>query len=270
MLGHWGLSELPLSTVPAASGSPTYNETVAETASAADTNTTILAALGAVAETGSAADTVTGTGVFPKSVAETGTATDVQNVTLAMPAAVAESGTAVDTQTANRTTSGAIAETGAATDTQSATRTTSGAIAETASALEDTDATVTAGGTTYNEDIVEVAAAVDTVDAGAALPIMSGGGGRHYDRSYRPIDFRKKRKLIVEAVQEIIDPEPDQEPVTAREVVDALTSSSLFDGFLELERQRQDAFVRYAVQQINAAIEAAHEDDEEALLLLLD
>jgi hypothetical protein len=126
----------------AAGGPTTWNDSVAETASAADTPTAISTRAAATAETTSAADT-------PSSVKTTA-------------ATAAETTSAADTPSSVKTTAATTAETSSSADTPAAVSTRLAAVAETGSAADAPDATATSASTGAG---VEAASATDTPTA---------------------------------------------------------------------------------------------------------
>jgi len=151
-----------------ASTGSSYNDTDAETASAADTTGTALVAGAAAAETASSADTFSAAMVAGATTAETGTAAETQSAAQVMPAAVAETLSAADTSDgvkAGSTYSDSVAETSSVADTSGAASVRAGATAETASAADAPSSALVATAV-----VAEAGSAADTSSAAAVFP----------------------------------------------------------------------------------------------------
>jgi hypothetical protein len=167
-------------------GGATYNVSIAETASAVDALSAILAGIATVAETGAAVSTSSAAMTATASVAESGSATDSTSTGGATTSAsITETGAAAETTGAALIGTASVAETGAATDSQAAsalfvaTRSdvlaaadttstggaiTSAAVAETGAATDSTSAIAT-----FLAGVAEIGAAMDSQNATAVL-----------------------------------------------------------------------------------------------------
>lgn len=121
----------------------TYNMSVSEAATAADTVAAALVAIGAIAETGSAADTVSSLLAGACSLSETGSASDSMAGALAAVTSLAESGAAADVVSSLVVLVGALSESG------------------TANYVVDG----TVGAASYNVSLIEAGSAADTIGA---------------------------------------------------------------------------------------------------------
>jgi len=166
---------------PAAGGGTTWNDSVTEIASAADTQTAVSTRLADTAEIASAADTQTAVSTRLADTAETASAADTPTAvstrladtaeiasaadtpdatTGATPGVVAETASASDTPSAVSTRLADAAETTSAADTPTAVSTRLASVAETGSGAESTDGVVVPAGANVCS---EVASAADTV-----------------------------------------------------------------------------------------------------------
>lgn len=132
--------------LPTAAGGSTYNDSVAETASATDAPATALVAGAAVAEAA--------------------TATDAPATALIAAAAASEAASATDAASTALLAAAALAEPAAAADAPAATQIIAAGLAESASAAD----AVSSGPATYSVDIAEAASAAD-----ACLTAMVAG-----------------------------------------------------------------------------------------------
>jgi hypothetical protein len=128
-----------------AAGGTTYEVSVSETATAADTCSVVVVHAAALAESGAAADTTSAAAVFAS--------------------AIAESGAAADSTSAVATLAATVTETVAAADPLSASLIVPATIAESLTAAETADW----GGATYAAAVDESVTAVDTQSATSAL-----------------------------------------------------------------------------------------------------
>jgi len=170
--------------VGANAGATTFNESVSEAATAADTVTSTAVLNSSVAESATATDTPSATGIFPSAVAESASAADSEAASLTrvgslseaasaaetasaqanLVGAVAEAGTATDTPSSQAVLNSTVSEAGAATDTPSSSAIFGSAITESGAANDSGDATGAFGAA-----IVESAAAADADDAAAVF-----------------------------------------------------------------------------------------------------
>jgi hypothetical protein len=104
------------------------------------------------------------------------------------------------------------------------------------------------------------------IDTGAT----SGSGKRivPWWRGYVPVRLTQKRKQeLVEEVIETVAPEPG-ERVTQAEIARLDAIASAFDTLVIDSQSRRAALIREITERVNAQIEAAEQDDEEAFFLL--
>ena len=229
----------------------TYNDTTAETASAAETAGGLLTTTKAVAETAAAAETIT--------------------KTLVITGAVAESASAADTATGLLAFTGAIVEVANAEDTHFAI-------------------VIPAGGTLYDETVLETLAANDMVaadvipseitpEAPLGGPGPAGEGVRRRFELYllpeededEPKPRRKRRLRLkkaeleekIEAAVEYIEAGSPQ-PMSQNAMVSQVSTLMGLDALLENDRRRVE---RTIYRYLAAMLEA--EEEEEAMALLL-
>lgn len=131
----------------AAFAGATFNDTVAESGTAADSETATADFVVARAETVTAADAETGTADFITARAESLTAAETQTGALTAAVARAETLSAADSSTGTLAASGAVSEALSAADSATGAMAAAVARAESLSATDSQDATVTAGGT---------------------------------------------------------------------------------------------------------------------------
>lgn len=183
--GSNGYSGVMASFAPASGGSSTYNESVseagsasetlttvvtllatgAESASASDTSSTVLTAVGALSEAGSASESCSATGTLTGSCAESGSISDTLSSVLTAVAAVDESGTATDYVNWGGTTySVTVEEAASAADAQSTTLVAGALLSEAGSAAETLSCSAVLTGA-----VSEGPSAVDTLSALAVL-----------------------------------------------------------------------------------------------------
>jgi hypothetical protein len=137
----WQLFQAPEEDFEVLAGT-TYNVSIAETASAVDTLSAILAGLASIAETGTASDASSAALIGAASVAEAGTAADSQAASAVFVATRSDALAAADTtSTGGAITSAAVAETGAATDSTSAIAAFLASVAESGAAVDNQSAT---------------------------------------------------------------------------------------------------------------------------------
>jgi trimeric autotransporter adhesin len=180
-LGHYFRPDYtPYATPP-----QIYNLTVAESGSAADTLSGLIAAANAVTEAGSAADTTANTIVGGNSVAEAGSAADVLAVNGTWAQALTEAGSAADALSAllvalNTLTEAAsasdavsqggsvyslsVSEAGSAADSDSAAVSTADTVSEVSSAADSLATQLSA-----QNSVTEAGSATDTVNQGGSV-----------------------------------------------------------------------------------------------------
>jgi len=154
----------------------TYNETVAETATAAETIALVTESLVRETETADWRETESGAiriteGDFfvappiEANVAESASASDTVTKAVTSTSAQAENAGANETIGITLLRIGALAESAAAADTSTGLLTRIGAVAETASAVETTDASIVPAAGIFDVLVVETVPVVDTTDA---------------------------------------------------------------------------------------------------------
>jgi hypothetical protein len=120
----------------------TYNVSIAETASAVDVLSAILAGLASIAETGTASDASSAALIGTAAVTEAGTAADSQAASAVFVAAGSDALAAADTtSTGGAITSAAVAETAAATDSTGAIAAFLASVAEIGATVDSQSAT---------------------------------------------------------------------------------------------------------------------------------
>lgn len=100
--------------------------------------------------------------------------------------------------------------------------------------------------------------------------ITSGSGKRviPWWRGYSPVRLTAKRKKeLAEEVIEIVAPEPGQK-IAQAEIAQLDAIALAFDRLAMDSYERRAALVREIAALVNAQIEAAEQDDEEAFFLL--
>lgn len=255
---------------PASGGGTTYNVTVAEAGTAADTESATAAFAGTAAETASAADTPSATAAFGGAVAEAGSGADTTNAAASMGVAVSESGAAADTRSAVAVFPATVAETGSAADTSDADVTNVQAVTEAASAADATSATVV-----YAASVSEVGAAVDTQDATGGTAAQTTGGVAMWmfpqpsrTREWLAKAPRKVRRAVERAVEK-----PAQARAIVRDALDDIDDVEQALEALEMMQKRHLATLQalsaaLAHEDERRAFEEQDEDDVAALLLL--
>lgn len=147
-------------SVPGGGGGTTYNESVAETGSGADTLAALAAFASAVAEAGAGADTVSNTAVLPSARVEAASAVDTPSSTAVLPSSVGETSSLADAPASTAVLPSAVGEVGGAAETVSNTAILPSAVVENAAASD------TENGLPGNlSTMTEAASAVDVVSA---------------------------------------------------------------------------------------------------------
>lgn len=144
--------------VSVGAGGSTYNVSLTEAASVADTVAAIALRVGAMAEAASAADLVASALIATRAVAEAATAAAAATGTMVLPGAVAEAATATDSASTGGVTSNSITEAATASEATASSAALVGAIAETVTAAD-----LAAALKTLQAAISEAATATDLV-----------------------------------------------------------------------------------------------------------
>lgn len=137
---------------------------ISEAGSAADTTSSKVTSADTISEAASAADTVNGGLSFSAAIVEGGSAADTTNAQLAAAGVISEAGSASDTVSSQVNAASAISESASAADTVNGTMTIAAAIVEGASAADTVSSKGTLAGT-----IAEAAVALDTVSSQGVL-----------------------------------------------------------------------------------------------------
>lgn len=173
-----------IATFAQSAGGTVFNDTMSETATAADTFTglrvstnavpeagtaaetpaALLVASNTLAETGAASDTVTGGLAFANSLNEAGTAADSPSAALVVSASLAETGTAAEALTGSLGINASVNETGTAADTPAGLLSIAASVSETGSAVD-----TTGGGSLYAVSLAETGTAADTPSAALSV-----------------------------------------------------------------------------------------------------
>jgi hypothetical protein len=144
----------------AAGGAQTYNESRDETATAAETQSAALGAVGAQGETATAAETQSGVAVFPNAQTESASADESQESALGGVGAQSESAPASEAQSSQADLVGAQSEAVTAADTQAGTFEAGASLDEAASAAD-----ALTGGLALDGDVSEAATATSAESA---------------------------------------------------------------------------------------------------------
>ena len=145
-------------------GGNTYNVSISESGSAADTVSNSATVIGAILEAASAADSPSEIATLLAAIAEVGTAADVQTVQGIYNAAILEAASAADTANGGALFTASITEAGAAADTTSSVATLPAAITEAGAAVDTVSSKATQGVT-----VSEAGSAVDSPSETAIL-----------------------------------------------------------------------------------------------------
>lgn len=145
-------------------GGTTYNVSISESGSAADTVSNSATVIGAILEAASAADSPSEIATLLAAITEVGTAADVQTVQGIYNAAIAEAASAADAVNGGALFSASVSEAGAAADTTSSVATLPAAITEAGTAVDTVSSKATQGVT-----VSEAGSAVDSPSEVATL-----------------------------------------------------------------------------------------------------
>lgn len=145
----------------ASGGGTTYNLSVSDSGSAADSLSNTLTAVNALTEAGTAAMTAAGALTANNALSESGTAADTVSGGLALAGSVSETGSATDTVTGTPAYSNAVSESGSAADSVSNALTAANAVAEAGTAADSLSTVLTAV-----NSVSEAGSAADTVSPG--------------------------------------------------------------------------------------------------------
>ncbi len=138
---------------------------LAEAASASDTPSALLVAASAISESGSATDVPSALAVLPSAIAESGNATDAVAMALQLLEAVSDMASALDSLTSALDAVAELTDAGSAQDAPSAAAVIADEVDETGSA----DDSVSAGAASYSVDLAEAGSAADSPSAQADL-----------------------------------------------------------------------------------------------------
>lgn len=167
--------------VSVGAGGSTYNVSLTEAASVADTVAAIALRVGAMAEAASAADLVASALIATRAVAEAATAAAAATGTMVLPGAVAEAATATDSASTGGVTSNSITEAATASEATASSAALVGAIAETvtaadlAAALKTLQAAISEAATATNLVAGLLVATAAVAEAAAASESASTG-----------------------------------------------------------------------------------------------
>jgi hypothetical protein len=171
------------------SASATFRPAIAEAGTATESTSGKLTAATAITEAGSAADTAAGAMVTPGTIAESGAGATTQAGAMVTPAAIAESGTAADTPAATLTAIASIAESGGAASTQAGALAASGIIAESGTAASTEGGVLIAAvvlaesGSAGDTTSALAIFAVTNAESGSASDAYSAAGGNVFSAS---------------------------------------------------------------------------------------
>lgn len=166
-------AEMQVAFAPASS---TYNVSISESGSAADSDSDVATLPSSVAETGAASDSSSSLAVLTSSVSESGAASDSSATTAVLAATVAEAGAASDSPSNIATLPSAIAETGAAADHVSSSALFPSSVAE-SGAASDADS----GAASFAVSVAEAGSAVDVEFSTALLLALTQESGAASD-----------------------------------------------------------------------------------------
>lgn len=153
---------------------------ISEAGSGADTSSNVLGLASAIAESGSAGDTPASALAAAAAIAESGAAADSNSSALAATVTASEAGSAADSPAGALAASSTVAESGSAADTPAGSMTAAAAIAESGSAAETESASVSGGGS-YSGSASESGSAAETESAIAAMATATSEAGSAAD-----------------------------------------------------------------------------------------
>jgi hypothetical protein len=154
-----------------AAGGSTYNDSVTETGSAADTDSATAKFGASATEAGSATDSVAGGAITSASDTEAGSASDTDSAGLLATAAATEAGSASDTESAGNVTAASDTESGSASDTDSAIGIYAASDTEAGSASDTDSATAV-----FAASDTEAGSATDSNTTGQSGTVSEAGG----------------------------------------------------------------------------------------------